>query len=68
MTMRVKVNATVRINAYDVISSAIEAGVNYGLNRAYKHTDKPDRGTIYACIERAVSDELFGVLILDGEP
>ena len=57
-----KVDATVKINAYEVISRAVEEGVGYGLMRAYKHTDKPSKDNIQTEIENAVMSSLCEVL------
>lgn len=52
----------VRINTYEVISRAVEEGVTYGFNRAFKHTDAPSNEGIKDEIERAVLNALCEVL------
>lgn len=61
----VEVNTRVSINVYEIISRAVEEGVKYGYNRAYKHTDKPDHETVKEAIETAVMSSLMEVLKID---
>lgn len=64
---KVKVEGKVRINAYAVISRAVEEGVEYGWNRAHKHTDKPTRDGMITAIEDAVMLNLSELLIYDDD-
>ena len=43
---------------YAIISRAIEEGIQFGLNRAYKHTDTPSREEIADALETAILDQL----------
>jgi folate-dependent phosphoribosylglycinamide formyltransferase PurN len=61
-----KVRGIIRVNTYDVIARAVEEGVKYGLNRAYKHTEKPSREDMESHVAQAVVNELCEVLIFDG--
>ena len=60
---KVKVDATVRVNAYNILSSAIGDAVERGYRRAHKHTDKPEQdgivGNIYNEVMSAISDILM---------
>lgn len=58
----VEVKGSVRIDAYAVISRAIEEGIGYGWNRAHKHTDTPSRDHILTEIENAIMNSLGEVL------
>jgi len=42
-----------------VLDYCIETGIQFGLNRAYKHEDNPSRETIQENIEREVTNQLF---------
>lgn len=39
---------------YDVLKLAVEEGVAYGVNRAFKHTDRPFESEIKREVESAV--------------
>jgi hypothetical protein len=64
---KVQVKPYIRINAYEIVSRAVEDGVAYGYNRAHKHTDKPTEDSLKAEIENAVMNELSEVLIYGDE-
>lgn len=53
----------VRVNAYVVVTRAIEEGINFGWNRAHKHTAQPSEQHIKQEIERAVMNELSEVIL-----
>jgi acyl-[acyl carrier protein]--UDP-N-acetylglucosamine O-acyltransferase len=53
---------TVRINAYAVISDAVELGVDRGITRAHKHTNSPDINLLRECLYDAVMAELCETL------
>jgi hypothetical protein len=61
----VKINDTIRLRAYDIISDAVERGVNCGMTRAYKHTNDPSSDHIAEQVEQAVMGELCEVLDFD---
>ena len=52
----------VKIKAYTVIERAVEEGVEYGIARAHKHTDKPQLAQIKHEVETAVMNELSEVI------
>lgn len=60
---QIKVKAFVQINAYMVISDAVERAVAYGWRRAHKHTDTPDETTVCQEIENAVINDLCEILM-----
>jgi hypothetical protein len=43
---------------YPVLEMAVEDGVHYGINRAYKYTDDPSREQIIAEVRDAVMNSL----------
>jgi hypothetical protein len=49
-----------RAKEYDVLTRAVEEGVAYGWNRAYKHTTKPDpdqaREEIYQAVVNSICE------------
>lgn len=49
---------TVKINAYAVISDAVDRGVTTGYRRAHKHTDTPGEHGITDAVYTAVMGEL----------
>ena len=54
-----------KVKIYPVLAEAVETGVAYGLNRAYKHTDTPTRETMAEVITTAVLHELCERLEVD---
>ncbi len=48
--------------AYNIITAALEEGIRYGVNRAYKYTESPDRETIVDQVHTAVMNSLCEVL------
>ncbi len=61
----VPIISEVRINAYSVISEAVERGTAYGVHRAYKHTNKPSHDAIAEAVRDAVMSELCEVLLFE---
>jgi len=53
---------TLRLNTYSIVSDAVDAGVQYGYNRAHKHTDTPDADHIKQAIMNAVMSELSDII------
>ena len=51
-----------KVNIYTVISRAVEEGITYGINRAYKHTDTPSRDILEQEIGIAVMNALAEVV------
>jgi len=68
---KIKTEGVVRIDAYAVISRAVEEGIEYGWNRAHKHTDKPSKDLILTEMENAIMNSLSEVLqygeVVDGD-
>jgi hypothetical protein len=52
------VSGTLHVDVYRVMAMAVESGVAYGVNRAFKHTDSPSREAIVEAVENAVLTEL----------
>ena len=59
---KVKLNNSIRIKTYTVVSRAIDEGIEYGWGRAHKHTDKPDEQAIKQAIYEAVTNSLSEVI------
>lgn len=51
-----------RINFGEVIERAVEEGINYGWNRAHKHTDEPDELLIKQQMLQAVMNSIYEVI------
>lgn len=67
MTTKIGIKHNISINTYAIISRAVEEGVEYGWNRAYKYTDKPSKEVIITAIEDAVMLNLSEILIYNAE-
>lgn len=50
------------LKTYYIIERAVSEGIEYGLRRAYKHVDNPDRDQITMEIEQAVMQSLDEVV------
>lgn len=50
---------SIRPRTYRILEMAVESGVEYGYNRAYKHTDDPNDERIKQSISEAVMLEIF---------
>lgn len=59
---KLKVAATVKLNAYAVIMAAIERGITCGYTKAHKHTDTPTREAIEEMIRQYIAVELAQVV------
>ena len=51
-----------RFNEYELISRAVDSGLEYGVNRAFKHTDTPSRETIMGEARNAIMVELSTII------
>lgn len=56
---------TVKLNAYRVISDAIERGIMYGYRRAHKHTDEPSEDVVCEEMKNGIMIELAEVIEWD---
>ncbi len=59
---KLPVRATVRVNAYSVVASAVEDACRRGYYRAHKHVEDPGEVAITSAIESAVMEALCEVL------
>ncbi len=50
------------LKVHTIIGEAVEAGVSYGVNRAYKYADKPSKDAIKEHVEREVMNALSEVI------
>lgn len=57
-----------RINPYELVREAVEAGVNYGYHRAHKHVEKPDEAVIVNTIAQEIMNNLCELLDLSTLP
>lgn len=57
-----------KANYWKIIGMAVDQGVEFGLNRAFKHTDEPTREQIHAEIEREIMTAICEYLTFDELP
>lgn len=53
-------------NTYHVLSHCIEQGVQFGLNRAFKHDDNPTREVIEEHLERELMNAIHEWFTFDS--
>jgi len=58
---------SMRPRTYRILEMAVESGVEYGYNRAYKHTDDPSDEQIKQSISEAVLLEISEWFDVDDE-
>jgi hypothetical protein len=51
-------DGALRVRVWPVLQNAIETGIDYGWQRAHKHTDKPDIEIIKEQISMAITHEI----------
>lgn len=56
-----------RANKYRIIVEAVDRGIQYGFNRAHKHTDRPSSDYIKEQILNAIMNEICEVFLLDED-
>lgn len=56
-----------KLKTYLIISRAIEEGVQYGVNRSFKHTDKPEVSHIIDTVHNSVMNSLCEIIEFDDE-
>lgn len=44
---------------YEILMDCIDRGLEYGYNRAHKHTDSPDKNTIISEMSDAIVNNIF---------
>ena len=59
------ISDTVRLNAYAILSRAVEEGAACGVRRAYKHNDQPSEEQVTEAVERGVMNAICEVLRFD---
>lgn len=59
------VHQHVRVNAYAVMSRAVEDGIAYGYRRAHKHTDTPSEEMIKENIYHGVMEAITEVFNIE---
>lgn len=52
------IDTNLKLRPYNIVARAVEEGVKYGVNRAYKHTSTPTRDTLEDCVSTAVMNSL----------
>lgn len=59
---KLRLDASMRLKAYDIVADAVDQAVSYGWTRAHKHTNEPDECTICDCIFEAVTSALCEII------
>lgn len=67
MGKRIKASGEISLRPYSVISRAVNEGIAFGYNRAFKYTGTPAENVIKAQIEEWVMNELSEVIDWGGE-
>jgi len=62
---KIKIGSTIKLDSYAVLSKYIDDAIEYGWNRAHKHTDTPDRFSIIENIHDSIMNELSQILRFD---
>ena len=57
-----------KFKAYDLICRAVEDGSAFGVNRAFKHTDNPNRDEVIDNVVREVLNAICDIIDFDDEP
>ena len=60
--MNIKLASTVHLNAYGIISDAVDDAVAYGWRRAHKYSETPSEEAVHQEIHTAVMNSLCGIL------
>ena len=63
--MTVRKRTALRLNAYALVSDAVEGGVKLGWQRAFKYTDDPSEEVFQDAVTRAVMENLDEVINWD---
>jgi len=59
------IKASIRLDAYKIINDSIDRSINYGWNRAHKHTDSPSVELIKEEISKAIMNDLCELINFD---
>ena len=57
-----KLLTPMRLRAYDIVTRAVEEGVELGMSRVYKYSEAPTRESLVESIEREVKSNLCDVI------
>ena len=52
---------------YPILTDCIERGIQFGLNRSFKHDDKPTQEAIAQNVEREILNQLHEYFVFDSE-
>lgn len=64
---RILVTGRLRLDVYRLVSEAVSAGAQYGVRRAFKHTDTPSPDAIASEVENSVMNALAEYIIWDDQ-
>lgn len=56
-----------KVKLQRVLEDCLERGINYGYNRAFKHTDTPSEEVVKDQIMQAILNELYEYFDMTGD-
>lgn len=57
--MKPSIDGPIRVNVYKLVSDGIEAPIRFGINRAFKHSERSPTDDEIARLEDCVNQELL---------
>lgn len=64
---KIEIGDSIRLDAYNIISNAIENGIELGWNRAHKHVEAPSKDHLLDEIHRNIMNNLCDIIKFDDE-
>lgn len=63
----INVKCSVKLDAYRIISDAVDVGICSGWNRAHKHTETPSQQHVIDELHKSIMNQLCEILKFDDE-
>jgi hypothetical protein len=61
------IKSNTSFKSWNIISRAVEEGINFGVNHAFKHSNTPSLDTIKENVEREVMNSLCEIFDFDDK-
>ena len=58
-----KIQNSIKLNSYAIISEAVERGISAGYRHSYKHIDTPDEDMVKEHIYQDIMNELSEIIV-----